>query len=293
MGLWLRGVLDDLAATVFPSECHVCEGPLLRAGRTPVCEACLRAVRPQRERLCRTCGEALGMESARFAEGFGAEAGVCTPCRRVPPAFTQAAAFGVYEAELRELIHLLKYEGKRGLARPLGAMLAAAVEPMGEAISPERELLVVAVPLFRAKQRGRGFNHAELLANEAVRSLRGSRPAWRMRAAHDVLVRARETESQFGLTPRAGATTCAVRLRCRTRRGWRGAMCCCWTISTPPGRRHGRVRRCCGVPARAAFWWGRWRERRWSRSRCGMRAPSRDGKASSLGSLRKQAEVDS
>lgn len=144
------------------------------------------------------------MESERFAEGFGAEARVCTPCRRVPPAFRRAVAYGVYQDELREMLHLLKYERVRSLARPLGVMLASAVELLGEEISAAAEdLLVVAVPLFRSKERGRGFNHSELLAHAAVAQLRRSRPAWRLREAHGAIERVRETESQFGLTPQA------------------------------------------------------------------------------------------
>lgn len=142
------------------------------------------------------------MESERFAEGFGPEAQVCTPCRRVPPAFRRAVAFGVYERELREMIQLLKYNGIRTLAKPLGSMLASSIELLGDEIPAETELLVVAVPLFRTKKRGRGFNHAELLADAAIRHLRRRKPGLRMRAAHDVLQRVKETQSQFGLTPR-------------------------------------------------------------------------------------------
>jgi len=198
-----RGVVDDFVTTVFPGECLVCEAALVRAGTIPVCAECLARVRPQKEMLCEICGEALGMESERFAESFG-DARVCTPCRRVPPEFARAVAYGVYEGALRELVHLLKYERMTGLARPLGGMLAGAVELLGEEISAAAgEVLVVAVPLFRAKERGRGFNHAAVLADKAVRELKRRRPEWRMRAAHGVIERVRETESQFALTPRA------------------------------------------------------------------------------------------
>ncbi len=142
------------------------------------------------------------MESERFAEGFGEDGRVCTPCRRVAPGFARAVAYAVYAEEMRELVHLLKYERVRGLERPLGAMLAGAVELLGEEIAGGGEMLVVAVPLFGRKKRGRGSNHAELLANAAVRELKRRRPEWKLRAAHALLRRVRETKSQFGLTPR-------------------------------------------------------------------------------------------
>lgn len=201
-----RGAVDDLVTTIFPADCRVCERPLVRAGSIPVCAECLARVVPQRGSLCLVCGEALGMESERFAEGFGAEAQVCTPCRRVPPPFARAVAYGRYEGEVREMLHLLKYERVRGLARPLGSMLATSIEALGNEIlqaDSGEELLVVAVPLFRTKQHGRGFNHAEVLADAAVRELRRRRPEMKVRTAHGALERVRETQTQFGLTPQA------------------------------------------------------------------------------------------
>lgn len=199
------GAVDDFVTTVFPGECRICAGALVRAGAIPVCADCVKRALPQSGMLCRICGEALGMESERFAEGFGEDAAVCTPCRRVPPAFARAVAYGVYEGELREMVHLLKYERLMGLKRPMGAMLATAVELLEREMQAAgaAEVLVVAVPLFRAKERGRGFNHAAALADAAVRELKRRRPAWRLRAMHDAMQRVRETESQFGLTPHA------------------------------------------------------------------------------------------
>ena len=47
-----------------------------------------------------------------------------------------------YEGELRELVHLLKYEHVRALARPLGAMLASAVELLTKEMAGAGEVLV-------------------------------------------------------------------------------------------------------------------------------------------------------
>ena len=69
----------------------------------PVCEECWSGLHPQTGALCGCCGEALGLESARFVDGFGPAEGVlCAPCRMVPPMFERAVAFGLYEGELRE-----------------------------------------------------------------------------------------------------------------------------------------------------------------------------------------------
>ena len=66
---------------------------------------------------------------------------------------------GRYEGVLRELIHAFKYEGRRSLAQPLGALLRErSVHALSDAAC------VVPVPLFPWKRLRRGFNQAADLA---------------------------------------------------------------------------------------------------------------------------------
>jgi ComF family protein len=196
----LRCAADDLITTTFPSDCRVCGEALQNAGILPVCEACRSAPRPQTMALCRICGEALEMDSVRFAAQFPAEGLLCSPCRLAPPMFERAVAYAVYERELREMIHLLKYERMSGVAKLLGGRLADAMLMLrGEAAG---DLVVIPVPLFPAKQRQRGYNQAELLADAATAELRRSAPDWDLQPIAGVLTRRRDTESQFELSPR-------------------------------------------------------------------------------------------
>jgi ComF family protein len=110
-------------------------------------------------------------------------------------------AYGRYEGGLRELIHLLKYNGVRPAARVLGAHLAEALVPLEldfERLTFEQApVLVIPVPLFKAKRRQRGFNQAELIARAA---LKVSAISARFQLASDLLLRTRDTASQIGLT---------------------------------------------------------------------------------------------
>jgi ComF family protein len=101
---------------------------------------------------------------------------------------------------MRDAIHALKYNGLRPAARGLGRMLAEAIAQL--APGAPAEMLVVPVPLHRAKHAGRGFNQARMLAVQALAHLRQSHPAWRLTLAPGTLVRQRSTQSQAGLTPR-------------------------------------------------------------------------------------------
>ena len=55
------------------------------------------------------------------------DCGAVPVCRRIDRPFERAVAYGSYEGGLRELIHLLKYNGVRPAANVLGRMLAEAV----------------------------------------------------------------------------------------------------------------------------------------------------------------------
>jgi ComF family protein len=198
-GSTLGSALDDLIATTFPSDCRVCGEPLLRSTILPICENCRVATQPQAMAMCHCCGEALDMESARFAGQFPAEGLFCYVCRAVPPMFERAVAYAVYRDELREMIHLLKYERMGGVAKLLGGLLAQSILTLRTEAA--FELIVVAVPLFPAKQRQRGYNQAELLADAAIAELRRSAPEWRLQRLRGVLSRSRDTRSQFELNP--------------------------------------------------------------------------------------------
>jgi len=101
---------------------------------------------------------------------------------------------------MKEAIHALKYDALRPAARRLGRLLAVAIAQL--VAEAPLEMLVVPVPLHRAKHSDRGFNQARLLAAEALGFLRKTHPEWKLALAPSTLMRLRATESQAGLTPR-------------------------------------------------------------------------------------------
>ncbi|HYK35913.1 ComF family protein [Alloacidobacterium sp.] len=189
----LRSPVDNLCCALFPAPCRLCGESLLRISRVPVCVSCWKNLPEQSGCLCAICGEALGISDFGESEKL-----LCRICRAAAPPFARAVAHGLYQDHLRSLLHLLKYDGMEPVAGPLGALLARQVQEM-EGL-PEK-LLVVPVPLFRTKQRQRGFNQAETLARAAVKELRKMRPDWELTLATGILERRRSTQSQAGLTP--------------------------------------------------------------------------------------------
>jgi ComF family protein len=80
-------------------------------------------------------------------------------------------------------------------------MLAESILTLQPETAPV--LTVVPVPLFPAKQRRRGYNQAELLADAAITELRRAAPGWKLQRKTGVLTRHRDTPSQFELNPRS------------------------------------------------------------------------------------------
>ena len=149
--------------------------------RVPVCAACLAAPETHSaEYFCAQC-------KTPFLNSFPLDLeGRCALCRAGARDFEAAYCFGFYEGALRDLVHLLKYDGMKPLAGPLGDLLSRAL-PLDDRFDA-----VVAMPLHWRRRFERGFNQAALLAKTVARR-RGIRllsPVRRIRA----------TRTQTGLT---------------------------------------------------------------------------------------------
>lgn len=152
----------------------------------PVCESCITAIVPISGPTCEACGEGLAQTSP-WQQGT-----LCGVCQEELPPYQKAVAYGAYDGELRELIHLLKYDQVHPAASVLGDMLAIAIGKL----DLSSDVAVVPVPLHRSKRRQRGFNQAELIARAALKALHDKR----FQLVTDLLQRVKPTASQIGLT---------------------------------------------------------------------------------------------
>jgi ComF family protein len=93
---------------------------------------------------------------------------LCGECRVSGKRFGICRSAGLYEGQLKECIHLFKYEGRVEMAKALGSFM----DEFARRELREWEIdAVVPVPLHRAKRRVRGFNQALLLAREIGRHM--------------------------------------------------------------------------------------------------------------------------
>jgi ComF family protein len=122
-------------------------------------------------------------------------AGLCQRCVADRPKFVKATAWGDYE-DLREVVHMLKFDGVPSLARPLGRLLANAILSLRK--DAPSAMAVVPVPLYRGKRQ---YNQSMLLAASALKLVRRAEPAWSLQLQPALLKRIAHTESQYLLSP--------------------------------------------------------------------------------------------
>jgi len=149
-----RLVVDALMSVVLAPACAACDALLDRPTRGPVCDACWHSILPLTPPLCDRCGDPLTTWRA-----VSPAQALCPRCRRAARSVDRARAIGAYDGPLRAIVHALKYEGRRSLAKPLAALMRArAADILHDAVC------VVPVPLHPSRRRHRGFNQAADLA---------------------------------------------------------------------------------------------------------------------------------
>ena len=126
----LRALADTLLALLLAPPCAVCGRVLNRPLSGAVCDACWSSIE---------------VDAAAF----------------VLPFITCAQSLGQYDATLRDVIHALKYDGRRSVAPTLSRMMARHCTHVLAGAD-----LAVPVPLHPRRRRQRGFNQAEDLARD-------------------------------------------------------------------------------------------------------------------------------
>jgi ComF family protein len=179
-----RRILDDFLNLIFPDVCFLCATPVSRSRDCGICSLCwektlaLQIYPP----FCPSCGLPL----PNFESG---SIHLCGGCLQQLPPYSGARSFGHYSAEVRQIIHGLKFDGRRNLAGLLAPLLAGV---FFDAWDKSDFDYITAVPLHPRRRRERGFNQSELLAQELARCI--AIPYLQ------VLKRVRHTFPQVGLT---------------------------------------------------------------------------------------------
>lgn len=134
---------------MFPLRCPVCDG-VVRPFGEKICLECLRELKPLTPPWCMKCGKKM------LAEGE-----LCKDCRQREHKYIRGRALYEYSSAAMS-IYRLKYGKRQEYADFFGEEMARY---LGEFLKECRPDAIVPIPLHRKRQRKRGYNQAQLLAN--------------------------------------------------------------------------------------------------------------------------------
>src|SRR3954465_11544278 len=143
-------MIDSILNLIFPVACVVCGSQVFERRYSAVCPGCWDSLGSITAPLCPKCG----------IPGVAME-GPCGRCRKGETIFDFARSAVTFNEPAREIVHHLKYSDRVSLAKPIGRMLRFILE-----MEPFIGDVVLPVPLHRSRERQRGFNQSELIANE-------------------------------------------------------------------------------------------------------------------------------
>jgi ComF family protein len=149
-----RTALDAVLVVILAPACAACDVLLEHPTQGPVCTACWQSILPLTPPLCDGCGDPLPSWRA-----VSVSVERCARCRRARRHVDRGRAIGAYDGALRAIVHALKYEGRRSLAKPLGALMRQRGADLLDGAT-----CAVPVPLHPSRRRERGFNQAADLA---------------------------------------------------------------------------------------------------------------------------------
>ena len=153
MRLKLSGLLDF----VFPRRCPVCGDIIVPQGEL-CCLSCRGRLKYVEEPYCLKCGKPLK----------DAGEALCPDCSRKKRSFDYGRVVFLYDELMSNTIYYFKYGGRQEYAAFYADEILKRYERLIRSISPDA---LVPIPLHKSRFRKRGYNQAELIAEELSRRL--------------------------------------------------------------------------------------------------------------------------
>lgn len=171
----MNRVLNGFFQCLYPSKksCLLCG----HKDSAPLCKLCASSIEFIHERKCLKCGKGL---SDSYIDN------ICPDCKETNFSFHSAYSCFYYRGGGKELIHKLKYEGKKEGAKVLAKYMAEVIHE--ENLKAD---VIVPVPIHESKMDIRGFNQSAIIGEHL--SAYVSLPVW------DCLIRIRDTKDQYDL----------------------------------------------------------------------------------------------
>lgn len=133
------------------------------------------------ENTCSVCGKDLGVAPD--------SSGICYECTDIDHSFTKGFSCTTYEGPVKEILSGLKYKGRAYYAKKIADIMTDRAFGFIDDYDLD---MIIPVPMYRKKERTRGYNQSELLATMLSKKLG-------LLLCDDILVKKRSTSSMSSL----------------------------------------------------------------------------------------------
>ncbi len=158
--MW-RHFFQGLCDLIYPRHCIACKAPLWGQDRNQfLCSLCQQAIEWNKPPFCTLC-------SRPFNQNHSGK--ICPTCRQSSYWFDQVWAATLYNGLTKRLIHLFKYHNKTSLRLTFADWIMRFSSK--NQIDFKRFDLLVPVPLHPTRQRERGYNQTQLIAERLAAQL--------------------------------------------------------------------------------------------------------------------------
>ena len=140
---------EVLYSIFFPRRCPVCDGVVVYG--KDICEECEIVLPYITEPSCKKCGKQISDERGEY----------CPDCSRKIHYYKQGKAIFSYRKGMKLSMYRFKYAGRKEYAAFYARIVKERIEPW---IIRHGIEVIVPIPMYRRKQRKRGYNQAEIFA---------------------------------------------------------------------------------------------------------------------------------
>lgn len=135
-----------ISSMLFPNHCIFCNEPI-----DPF------------EDYCENCGKSVPFIKGEICTHCGAAIEDCDCNKRKTVYYDKLAAPLYYDGDVKSCIHRFKFKDERQTAKPLARLMSNTLK---EHFGDIKFDYVTYIPMYRTKERKRGFNQSRLLATE-------------------------------------------------------------------------------------------------------------------------------
>lgn len=153
----MNHIIEQIIDIIYPRRCPLC-GKIITKKQGLACEVCYKELRYIEEPRCKCCSKQLNQEEKEY----------CYDCSRKEFSYDSGIALWNYTSVLKKSISDFKYHNRKEYSKFYGQ---EAIKSCGELLRELQLDALIPVPVHWTRYIERGYNQAEVIANEIGKPL--------------------------------------------------------------------------------------------------------------------------